>query len=206
MSDEAQAVPASNGVAGVADAAHMADAAGAGSDAQLAIVLVVAVAENGVIGHDGAMPWRQRGDLKRFRALTIGKPVIMGRKTFQSIGRALSGRTNIVLTRQAGWQAPDVQTAATWEDALALATRDAHARGCGDIMVIGGAELYRLALPQAHAVHLTRIHARPDGDTSFPPLDPDVWERQDVSQFEAGPDDTYAWSNHLYVRRSPPRA
>lgn len=132
--------------------------------------LVVAVAENGVIGHEGALPWRLPADLAHFKRLTLGKPVIMGRKTFESIGRPLDGRRNIVVTRRADWRATGVETAGSFDAALALVAGQAEA------MVIGGADIYRLALPRARRIHLTRIHAEPEGDTHFPPLDLRAWQ------------------------------
>ncbi len=138
------------------------------------IVLVVAVAENGVIGRDGTMPWHLPADLRHFKRLTTGKPVIMGRKTFESIGKPLPGRHNIVLTRDAGWQAEGVTVVPNLAEAIAAAGLDPRARA-DEIMVIGGAEIYAQALPIATRIELTRIHIAPEGDTLFPPLDPADW-------------------------------
>jgi len=137
--------------------------------------LVVAVAENGVIGRAGRLPWRLSSDLKSFRRLTMGKPVIMGRKTFQSIGKPLDGRDNIVLTRDPQFRPPGVLVAATIEEAAELARGLAGRRGVADVMVIGGADIFRLALPLATRIYLTRVHARPEGDTVFPEPDPAEW-------------------------------
>lgn len=136
------------------------------------ITLAVAVADNGVIGRDGALPWRLPEDLRRFKAATIGKPVIMGRKTFDSIGRALPGRLNIVLTRQAGWlpQDPVVQVVPDLDTALAVAGE------VREVTVIGGAQVYALALPLAGRILLTEVHARPEGDAHLAPFDPQVWQ------------------------------
>jgi len=136
------------------------------------ITLAVAVADNGVIGRDGALPWRLPEDLRRFKAATIGKPVIMGRKTFDSIGRALPGRLNIVLTRQAGWlpQDPAVQVVPDLDTALAVAGE------VPEVTVIGGAQVYALALPLAGRILLTEVHARPEGDAHLAPFDPQVWQ------------------------------
>ena len=126
------------------------------------IVLVAAVAENGVIGRDGALPWHLPADLAHFKRVTWGHPILMGRRTFAVIGRALPGRRNIVLTSNPNFVAPGVETAASLKQALSLA---------GDvpqIMVIGGAELYRAALPLARRIYLTRVHARIEGDAFFP--------------------------------------
>ena len=139
------------------------------------ICLIVVAAENGVIGRDGKMPWHLPSELKYFRARTIGKPVIMGRKTFQSIGKPLPGRTNIVVTRDAGFAVAGVVAVHSLDAALGVAKEAAAASGADEIMVLGGAEIYAQALPLAGRVYLTRIAASPDGDTTFPPLDPRQW-------------------------------
>ncbi len=140
------------------------------------IILVVAAAENGVIGRDGAMPWHLPEDLRRFKRLTIGHPVIMGRRTFASIGRPLPGRHNIVLTRDPAWRVEGVAVAANLAEAIAAAGLDPRTRA-GRIFVIGGAQVYALALPVATAIELTRVHATPQGDTHFPGPDPERWHR-----------------------------
>jgi dihydrofolate reductase len=127
-----------------------------------AIVLVVAVADNGVIGRDGALPWRLPDDLKHFKALTWGKPILMGRRTFDSIGRPLAGRRNLVLTRSGRGSQCEVEWVHSLDEACIRAT------GAQELCVIGGAELYRLALPQATRVYLTQVHASVAGDTYFP--------------------------------------
>ncbi|WP_164157373.1 dihydrofolate reductase [Sandarakinorhabdus rubra] len=139
----------------------------------LDITLVVARARNGVIGRDGGLPWHLPADLKRFKAITVGKPVVMGRKTFESIGKPLPGRHNIVLTRQAGWTAEGVTVVPNLAEAVAAAGLDPRARG--DIMIIGGAEIYALALPVATRIELTEVDAAPDGDTILPAFDPARW-------------------------------
>lgn len=131
------------------------------------IAFIVAVADNDVIGRDGQLPWRLPTDLRHFRTLTLGKPVIMGRKTYQSIGKPLDGRDNIVLTRQAGFAVAGVHVAATPEAAIALARRLARERGVDEVQVIGGAEVYAALLPWADRLYLTRVHAAPDGDAHF---------------------------------------
>lgn len=139
----------------------------------LDITLVVARARNGVIGNKGALPWHLPADLKRFKAITIGKPVVMGRKTFESIGKPLPGRQNIVLTRQPGWTAQGVTVVPNLAEAIAAAGLDPRVRG--HIMIIGGAEIYALALPIATRVELTEVDAEPEGDTILPPFDPARW-------------------------------
>ena len=138
------------------------------------LVLIVARARNGVIGNAGAMPWHLSADLKRFKQMTVGKPVIMGRKTFESIGKPLPGRQNIVLTRDHGWHVPGVTVVANLAEAVAAAGLDPRARADG-IMVIGGAQIYALALPSVTRIELTEIDADPKGDTLLPAFDPARW-------------------------------
>ncbi len=167
------------------------------------IALIVAAAENGVIGRAGAMPWHIPSDLKTFRRLTIGKPVIMGRTTYRSIGKPLPGRDNIVVTRDAGFRPDGVHVAHSLEEALAAARRLAAARGGDEIMVIGGADLYRQALPSAARVYLTVVHAQPPGDAVFPALDPDNWRL--VQQHPVIPDqaDDHPCTLTIYERSTP---
>jgi dihydrofolate reductase len=133
------------------------------------ISLVVAAAENGVIGHRGALPWRLPEDLKRFKALTMGKPVIMGRKTWDSLPRRpLPGRTNIVVTRNRNFCADGAFVAHSFSDAIAQA-------GDGDLMVIGGEAIFAEALPLAQIIHLTEVAASPEGDAFMPPIDRGQW-------------------------------
>lgn len=132
-------------------------------------VAVVARADNGMIGAGGALPWRLPADLARFKALTIGKPVLMGRRTFASIGRALPGRTNLVLTRDPAWAADGVRAVSSLEAAI-----DA-AGDAPEMMVIGGAEIYALALARLARIELTEVHASPPGDTSLPEFDGAAW-------------------------------
>ena len=145
------------------------------------IILVVARADNLVIGADGGMPWHLRADLQRFKRMTVGKPVLMGRKTFESIGKPLPGRHNIVITRDADWQQEGVTRAANLAEAIAAAGLHPETRA-EEIMIIGGGEIYKQALPIATRIELTEIHASPAGDTFFPAFSPDQWReiaRQD---------------------------
>lgn len=153
------------------------------------IAYVVAVAENGVIGQEGKLPWRLSSDLKFFRRITIGKPVIMGRKTYESIGKPLDGRDNIVLTRQDDFSAPQVHVAHSADEAVALARRLAQARGADEIAVIGGAEIYRLLMPHADRIYLTRVHASPEGDAMFA-VDPELWKEFSREELPRGAQDT----------------
>jgi dihydrofolate reductase len=143
------------------------------------ISLIVAAAENGTIGRNGDMPWRMSSDLKHFRALTLGKPVVMGRKTFQSIGKPLDGRDTIVVTRDANFNPAGVIVAVSINAALALAQAAAEDRNVDEIMIVGGGEIYRAILPRADRVYLTRIEASPEGDATFPALPPSEWREID---------------------------
>ena len=156
------------------------------------VTLVVARAKNGVIGRDNAMPWHLPADLKRFKAITVGKPVVMGRKTFESIGKPLPGRHNIVLTRQADWTADGVTVVPNLAEAVAAAGLDPRTRG--DLMIIGGAEIYALALPVATRIELTEVDAEPEGDTLMPAFDPARW--REVAREERPPEGErpgFAW-------------
>jgi dihydrofolate reductase len=131
--------------------------------------LIAAVARNGAIGARGGLPWRLSSDLKRFKALTMGKPLVMGRKTFESVGRPLPGRRVIVVTRDLAWRQPDVEVAPSLEEALALAA------GADEIMVGGGGEIFAQALPLAQRLYLTEVDLAPVADVRFPTLDPAEW-------------------------------
>ena len=140
------------------------------------LVLVAAVAQNGVIGRDGGMPWHLPGDLRHFKRTTFGKPVIMGRRSFDSIGRKpLPGRANIVLTRDKNFRADGVTVATTLDEALQAAAREAAKLNAEEIAVIGGSTLYEAALPRADRLYLTEVHASPDGDVYFPAFDRAAW-------------------------------
>ena len=165
------------------------------------IVLVVAVAENGVIGASGAIPWRLKSDMARFKALTTGKPVVMGRKTFVSIGRPLPGRTNIVVTRDLGFRADGVVVTHSFTDAKAIATGDALRRFATEIAVIGGAEIYAQWMDSADRLEFTEVHARPDGDTRFPAVDETAWEEVARVRNPAGPHDSADFSYVTFRRR-----
>jgi dihydrofolate reductase len=132
-----------------------------------AIVLLAAVADNGVIGRDNALPFRQGSDLKRFKSLTMGKPVLMGRKTYLSIGKPLPGRTNIVMSRDPGFGPAGVLVAPSLATALDTARDDADKRGVGEIVVIGGTGLFEQTMPLADRMEITHVHSHPRGDTFF---------------------------------------
>ena len=166
----------------------------------VAIVLVAAVAENGVIGRDNALPFRQSSDLKRFKALTIGKPVLMGRKTFVSIGKPLPGRTNIVVSRDPGFNPDGVIVVRDLEQALRVARDDAERRGVGEIAAIGGTDIFTQLLPLADRLEITHVHMRPEGDTYFPPIDATQWHPVARSDHPAGPQDEAGFSYVTYAR------
>jgi dihydrofolate reductase len=165
------------------------------------IVFVAAVAENNVIGNRGALPWRISSDLKHFRVLTLNRPVIMGRKTFSSIGKALDKRTNIVVTSNLSSVAPGVTLATSIDAAIGVARADAEKRGVKEIMVIGGGNIFAALMPYAGRLEITHVHASPEGDSFFPPIDPDVWEEQSRRECRAGPKDSADFTLATYVRR-----
>jgi dihydrofolate reductase len=165
------------------------------------IVLIVAVAENGVIGAGGAIPWRLKSDMARFKALTTGKPVVMGRKTFVSIGRPLPGRTNIVVTRDPNYRAQGAVVTTSFENARAVAHGDALRRFATEIAVIGGAEIYAQWMDSADRLEITEVHARPDGDTRFPAVDLAAWEEVARVRNPAGPDNSADFSYVTFRRR-----
>ena len=160
------------------------------------ISLIVAASSNNVIGANGGLPWHLSDDLKRFKAITLGKPVIMGRKTFESIGRALPGRQNIVITRRVGFVAEACDVVASADAALAAAGDVA------EIMVIGGGQVYALFMPLASRVYLTRVHVEIAGDTHFPPLDPSAWSEIARDELPVSPANDYAATCLTYARIS----
>ena len=157
--------------------------------------IIVAMSENRVIGRDNQLPWRLSADLQHFKKLTMGKPIIMGRKTFESIGRALPGRQNIVVTRQPDYHAEGCDVVPSADAAIAAADDAA------EIMVIGGAEIYRQFLPRANRIYLTRVHARIDGDTYFPELQAEEWAETAREPLAANADNEFAASFVTLARR-----
>ena len=165
------------------------------------IVFVVAMGENRVIGRENAMPWHVRSDLKRFRALTWGKPMVMGRKTFESIGKPLPGRPNIVVTRQEDYAPDGVEVVATLARAMDLANDFAYARGVDEIMIIGGGEIYDQSLALADRIYLTEIAIDVEGDTRFPDLDQQIWEETWRERHAAGKGDSADYEMVILDRR-----
>ncbi len=158
------------------------------------ISLIVAVSANGVIGRGDELPWHLSDDLKRFKQLTLGKPIVMGRKTFESIGRALPGRQNIVLTRQSELAADDCDVVSSIDAAIAAAG------DAGEIVVIGGSEIYKLFLPLAERVYMTRVHIDVDGDARFPELDDEQWQETERENHDADDLNEYEFTTSVLER------
>lgn len=168
------------------------------------VCFVVAVANNGVIGRDGSLPWRMPSDLRTFRRLTMGKPLIMGRRTFNSLKQPLQGRDNIVVTRHPETLPEGTHGAADPATALGIARDCARTRGVAEIMVIGGAEIFAALLDQANRIYLTRINAAPDGNTFFPAPDPAVWQEVSRTPVDPDPRDEHTATLIVLERRSTP--
>lgn len=173
--------------------------------AALPLVLVAAIADNGVIGSDNRLIWRLRTDLKRFRQLTTGCPVVMGRKTFLSIGKPLPGRETIVLTRDPGFAAEGVHVAHGLDEALALARRLGAEMGAPAVIIGGGTEIYAQMLALADRLELTRVHAAPAGDACFPAWDESAFAEVAREDHPADSDNEYAFSFVSYRRRGGAR-
>ena len=159
------------------------------------VSLIVAVADNGVIGRDNALPWHLPDDLKHFKRLTLGKPVVMGRKTFESIGKPLPGRLNVVVTRDTNYHREGVTVVDSIDAALAAAGT------AEEVMIIGGADLFRLFLPRAQRVHLTRVHGNVEGDVRWPPLDETQWRRSAAEGHPADLRHAHAMTFELWEKR-----
>ena len=158
------------------------------------LCIIVAIANNYAIGKDNQLLWHLPEDLKYFKRVTMGKPIIMGRKTFESIGRPLPGRLNIVVTRQQDWQHDGVKVVHSLEDGIKLADSQAFIDGVDEIMMIGGAELYKAALPLANKLYLTRVDADIDGDAFFPKICESTWREVSRDSFSASDSNPYDYS------------
>jgi dihydrofolate reductase len=169
--------------------------------AGIPLALVVAAAENGVIGRDNGLIWRLKTDLRRFRALTMGRPLVLGRKTWESIGRPLPGREIVVVTRDPAYAAEGVRVVRGLDEAVDLGRRIAAASGVDSVAVGGGGEIFRALAPQAQRVYLTIVHDRPEGDVTFDPVDPSVFREVAREEHPAGPDDEHAFTFVDYIRR-----
>jgi dihydrofolate reductase len=164
------------------------------------LAIIVAAAENGVIGRDNAMPWHLPDDLRYFKRVTMGKPILMGRKTFASIGKPLPGRNNIVITRNPAFQADGVTVVPSLEEGLAVAELNALRDGVDEVVVIGGAQIYAAALPLADRIYMTEIHASVEGDAVLPPIDWTQWREVRRERHAAQPSQRYAFSFVCYER------
>ena len=157
------------------------------------VSLIVAMTERGVIGRDGQLPWHLSADLRRFKRITMGHSIVMGRKTYESIGRPLPGRTSIVISRQQDFRCDGVKVAPSLDEALRLATGE-------EVFIIGGAEIYQLALPLARRIHLTRVRANIDGDVFFPKIDWSQWQLHEETRHEVDEKNPYPYSFEVYDR------
>jgi dihydrofolate reductase len=167
----------------------------------IALVLVVAVADNDVIGRGGHLPWRLKSDMQRFRTLTWGQPIIVGRKTYLSFTRQpLPGRTNIVVSRDPNFAVPGALVTPSLAAALEIARGDALRRGVDTIVVLGGADIYAQTIARADRMIVTRVHHKPDGDTRFPTIDAGVWKEVQRTEHGAGTDDEADYTVLVYER------
>ncbi|MEO8669313.1 MAG: dihydrofolate reductase [Bauldia sp.] len=167
------------------------------------IALIAAVARNGVIGADGAMPWRLSTDMKRFRELTVGKPVIMGRRTFATLKKPLADRLNLVVTRDPGFGAEGAEVVSSLDAAIARAIASVKASGASEVMVIGGGQIYAATIDRADRLYITLVDAAPEGDTRFPAIDPAIWAEVSRQHIPKGEKDSAATDFVIYRRRKP---
>jgi dihydrofolate reductase len=167
------------------------------------VAMIAAVGTNGVIGAGNAIPWRLPTDFAHFKRTTMGKPVIMGRKTFESLGKPLQGRTNIVVSRQHGYQPEGALVIDSLGAALDHAQSIAAADGASEVIVGGGGEIYREAMPVADRLYITHVDAAPEGDTRFPMIDPGVWEVVEESPVVPADRDSAPFCVKVYARRAP---
>jgi dihydrofolate reductase len=167
---------------------------------KLDIIIIAAVAENSVIGRGNALPWRLKSDMAHFRSVTMGKPVVLGRKTFQSIGKPLAGRTTIVISRDENFSASGIVVAPNFAAALETARGDALRRNAGAIIVAGGADIYVQALPLATRLAITEVHKPVDGDVRFPAIDSKLWRETARSAQKPGPQDEADFAFVTYQR------
>lgn len=162
--------------------------------------MIVAMAENRVIGINNKLPWYLPNDLKYFKQITMGKPIVMGRKTFESIGKPLPGRANIIITRNLDWQAEGVKVAHSLEEAYSLAEAIAEIDGQDELMIIGGDQIYQSSLPEIDRIYLTKVHASVEGDAWFPEVNWDEWQELGREDFSAEGPNPYAYSFIVYER------
>jgi len=165
------------------------------------IAMIAGVARNGVIGADGTIPWKIPSDMAYFKRMTMGKPIVMGRKQYESVGRPLPGRTNIVVTRQPGYVREGVEVFATLEAGLDRGRQVAARDGAPEVMVIGGGEIYAQALDRAARLYISHIALDPAGDVVFPAIDPEIWRVVDEPEVVPSDKDTAAFRIRVYERR-----
>ncbi|TXS93944.1 dihydrofolate reductase [Parahaliea maris] len=170
---------------------------------QVAVGVIVAVASNGVLGRDNELPWHLPKDLAYFKRTTLGKPIVMGRKTFESIGRPLPGRFNIVVSRNPDFAAAGTAVVDSLEAGLSLARERAAEDGVGEVMVIGGAQLYAEALPQADRLYVTEVHAEVEGDACLPPVDWSAWRELSRDHHNACDSNPFDYSFVVFEREQP---
>lgn len=166
------------------------------------VSLIVALSQNHVIGRNNKLPWYLPNDLKYFKQVTMGLSIIMGRKTFESIGKPLPGRTNIVITRNPEWAAEGVRAVTSLDEALSLAESVAEIDGRDEVMVIGGDQIYRLVMPTVDRLYLTQVHAQVDGDAFFPEFDRDAWKEIGREDYESSETNPYDYSFTVLERRA----
>lgn len=160
------------------------------------VSLIVAMTENRVIGRDGDMPWRLSDDLRRFKRITMGHHIVMGRKTYESIGRPLPGRTSVVISRSANYDHADIRVARSLEEAFSIAKSD------NEVFITGGAQIFALALPRVERIYLTRIHCNLEGDTFFPEVDWTEWQLTEDERHPADERNDHDYSFQLWSRNS----
>lgn len=165
------------------------------------IAMIAGVARNGVIGADGTIPWKIPSDMAYFKRMTMGKPIVMGRKQYESVGRPLPGRTNIVVTRQPGYAREGIEVFATLEAGLDRGRQVAARDGAPEVMVIGGGEIYTQALDRAARLYISHIALDPAGDVVFPAIDPEIWRVVDEPEVVPSDKDTAAFRIRVYERR-----
>lgn len=166
------------------------------------IALIVAMAENNVIGANNALPWHLPEDLKRFKAITLGHPMIMGRKTYDSIGKPLPGRKTIVVSRNKNWPAPDgVLLADSIDKAIKLAEQEAKRMAVEKIMIVGGDLVYKQTIDNSHVLYVTEVHTVVEGDAYFPSIDPDIWARDKKEEFAPQSAGSLGYSFVEYIRK-----
>ena len=165
------------------------------------IAMIAGVARNNVIGADGGIPWKIPSDMAFFKRTTMGKPIVMGRKQYETVGRPLPGRTNIVVTRQAGYQPEGVTVLDNLGAALDHARAVAAADGASEVMIIGGGEIYAQAMPLAARLYISHVDLEPEGDVLFPAIDPEVWRVVDEPEHEPSERDSASFRIRVYERR-----